>query len=340
MNSGTFLKEGMSSNRPPLFDGTNYNYWSSRMVNYVQAVDYRLWRIITKGPLIPTKLLVTTDRDGKTLAVEVPITDPNDEELGVLRPAELEKISLNARAINTLHQALCAEEYGRIQGCETAKQIWDCLETTHVGTSKVKNSKIRLYTAEYEKFTMKENESISEMHQRLKLITNTLKSLGKKYSQEDVNSKILTSLTADFRQKACAIDEAKDLAALTEESLMGSLLTYELELKAIKESEAQVKTAKRNLALQAKASKKMNSEDSDEDSEEDEDMTHMVKKFTKFYKKKFNKKPNFKKYDQPKENHARKYDHPKENQAKGDSEIKCYECNRPGHMRSECPRLK
>lgn len=48
------LTEGQSTNRPPLFNGTNYTYWKARMKIFIQAFDYDLWGIIINGPHTPT----------------------------------------------------------------------------------------------------------------------------------------------------------------------------------------------------------------------------------------------------------------------------------------------
>ncbi|GAA0170266.1 hypothetical protein LIER_24566 [Lithospermum erythrorhizon] len=72
--------------------------------------------------------------------IEVLITDADKTNLSELRPEELRKISLNAKAVNLLHNAMCKEEYGRIKSCKTAKEIWDLLETAHVGNNQVKHT--------------------------------------------------------------------------------------------------------------------------------------------------------------------------------------------------------
>jgi len=46
---GNGTTEGQSTNRPPLFLGTNYTYWKARMKIYVQANDYDASKFITKG---------------------------------------------------------------------------------------------------------------------------------------------------------------------------------------------------------------------------------------------------------------------------------------------------
>ena len=334
---GSFLKEGMSSNRPPLFDGTDYDYWSSRMRFHVQAIDFTLWRIIVDGPLVPTKLKVVLAGDNDAskapgAAIEVPVDDINTIDLSELRKSELDKISLNAKAVNILHQSLCAEEYGRIKGCETAKQIWDSLYATHVGTSQVKDTKIRLLTTEYETFKMIEGESISTMLQRLNLILNNLGALGKKYSDKEVNLKMLASLTRDYRAMTCAISESKDLGKLPTEDLTGSLLAYELELAKQKaEDEADAKTKKAFALSAAKSSRKSKMVEESDDESDDEDMAMFARKFRKFVKfSKQNGGSSFKKSGYSRgENNDRKDDQPK-----------CFECNKTGHLKANCPRLK
>ncbi|XVE95893.1 hypothetical protein REPUB_Repub02eG0174500 [Reevesia pubescens] len=49
------ILEGHATNRPPLFDGTNYQFWSTRIAVYIQARDMDMWDIIMEGPFIPTK---------------------------------------------------------------------------------------------------------------------------------------------------------------------------------------------------------------------------------------------------------------------------------------------
>jgi len=40
------FKEGHSIQRPPLFDGSNYNYLKCRMKIYLQSLNYELWNIL------------------------------------------------------------------------------------------------------------------------------------------------------------------------------------------------------------------------------------------------------------------------------------------------------
>ena len=53
----TYSAVRQASNRPPLFDGSNYIHWKERMTLYLQATNYALWLIITKDSKIPTKVV-------------------------------------------------------------------------------------------------------------------------------------------------------------------------------------------------------------------------------------------------------------------------------------------
>ena len=45
-------QEGYSTSKPPLFDGTNYDYWKNQMMIFLQAIDYNMWEINKEGPTI------------------------------------------------------------------------------------------------------------------------------------------------------------------------------------------------------------------------------------------------------------------------------------------------
>ena len=53
-SNSTQFKEGHSTQRPPLFDGSNYNYWKCRMRIYLQSISYDLWNIVETPFVKPT----------------------------------------------------------------------------------------------------------------------------------------------------------------------------------------------------------------------------------------------------------------------------------------------
>ncbi|GAV58714.1 UBN2 domain-containing protein, partial [Cephalotus follicularis] len=107
----------------------------------------------------------------------------------------------------------------------------DRLLVTYEGTNQVKDTKINRLVHEYELFAMIENEDISSMYARFNDIINALKGLGKVYPNHELVSKILRCLPKSWEPKVTAIEEAKDLATLPLEDLLGSLMTHEIRMK-------------------------------------------------------------------------------------------------------------
>ena len=102
------MAEGQSTNRPPLFFGSNYKYLKARMRIYIHAQDYACWSIIENGPIIPTKII----EKGKVLK-------PQDE----WTPLDKKNAQNNAKTIHALYCVLDVNEYNRISGWETTKEM-------------------------------------------------------------------------------------------------------------------------------------------------------------------------------------------------------------------------
>ena len=94
----------------------------------------------------------------------------------------------------------------------------------------MKESKINILVHNYELFSMKETESIVEMITRFIEIVNGLEALGRVINESKKVMKILRSLPSKWHTKVTTIQEAKDLTKLPMEELIGSLITYEINL--------------------------------------------------------------------------------------------------------------
>ena len=86
------------------------------------------------------------------------------------------------------------EEGGNLQHCISAKEIWQTLENHYEGNIQVRSKKVQLYMYEYELFKMKPQEPIIEITNRLNALVTTLRKLGKIFTKEEVNNKILRIL--------------------------------------------------------------------------------------------------------------------------------------------------
>ncbi|KAH9802179.1 hypothetical protein KPL71_001272 [Citrus sinensis] len=138
--------------------------------------------------------------------------------------------------------------------------------------------------------------------------------LGKTFSNSEKVKKIIRSLPKEWIPKRTAIEEAKILNTLPLDDLIDSLISYEEDLAAEKEDEEK----KKSIAL------KVSKYESDGDSEpDDEELAILARRFRKFFKKTGERRKfrNFK------------------NQREKKEVITCYECKKPGHIRSECPLI-
>ena len=77
---------------------------------------------------------------------------------------------------------------------------------------------------------MSDDERFDEFYAKLNDLVNSAYNLGDIYDQPKIVSKILRSLTEDFRPKVTAITESKDVDSVPIDKLVGSLQSYELDL--------------------------------------------------------------------------------------------------------------
>ena len=83
---------------------------------------------------------------------------------------------------------------------------------------------------------MKPYEKISDMYSRLITLINSMRKRGKKFSDEDVNNKILMSLPQKvWEAKMALIEVANDLSILPTDELLGKLLTHEIKMNQVVE---------------------------------------------------------------------------------------------------------
>ncbi|XP_070036654.1 uncharacterized protein [Nicotiana tomentosiformis] len=159
------FEEGQSTYRPPRFNGQYYGWWKTRMHDFIMAEDSELWDVICDGPFVPIKNL-----GDPTVGTPKTRKEFND--------ADRKAIEKNFRAKKIFVCGIGPNEYNRILACQSAKVIWEALQTAHEGTTQVKQSKIDMLTTEYELFRMKNDESIQDMHTRFTSIINKLHSFG------------------------------------------------------------------------------------------------------------------------------------------------------------------
>jgi len=87
--------------------------------------------------------------------------------------------NLNFKVISCIINELSYNEFHKVMNITCAKEMRNYLEVTHEGTNEIKNSKINMFTQDFESIRLLPNESIDEFLNMFKSITNNLQSLIK-----------------------------------------------------------------------------------------------------------------------------------------------------------------
>jgi hypothetical protein len=121
--------------KPPVFDGVDYCMWSDKMRHHLTSLHASIWDIIEFGAYVP--MLGDEGYDS--------------DEVAQIR-------YFNSQATTILLASLCREEYNKVQGLKSAKEIWDVLKTAHEGDEVTKITKWETIKGELGRFVLNQGE--------------------------------------------------------------------------------------------------------------------------------------------------------------------------------------
>jgi hypothetical protein len=200
MNSGSFL-----GNLPlPRLTKSNYDNWSIQIRALLGAKD--AWGVVETGYTEPA------DVGALTVA-----------EIKILKETRMKDKS----ALYILYQAVDESGFEKIAGATTSKEAWETLQRVFKGADKVKQVRLQTLRGELEAMKMKETEGVSDYISRVQAVVNQLKRNGEALTDARVVEKILRSLTENFENVVCAIEESKNLEEMSIDDLAGSLEAHE-----------------------------------------------------------------------------------------------------------------
>ena len=113
IKGSTLHTPSVNIGKPPHFDGTRYTDQSNKMKMHLIAA--RLQKVVDVGVMIPTN------------------------EDGEITPEEVHNLHQNAQAVALLVSSLAPDEFRKVNGMESAKQIWDTLKVSFEGDKSVRN---------------------------------------------------------------------------------------------------------------------------------------------------------------------------------------------------------
>ena len=78
----------------------------------------------------------------------------------------------NSQATTILIASLCREEYNKVQGLKSAKEIWDVLKIVQEGDEVTKITKLEMIKGEHGRFILNKGEEPQAMYNWLKTMVN------------------------------------------------------------------------------------------------------------------------------------------------------------------------
>jgi hypothetical protein len=183
--------------------------WSDKMRHHLTSLHESIWDIVEFGAQVP----------------QVGDKDYDSDEAAQIR-------HFNSQATSILLASLCQEEYNKVQGLKTAKEIWDVLETAHEGDEVTKITKRETIERELGRFILNKGEDSQAMYNRLKTMVNQVRNLGStKWDDHEMVKVILRSLVFCNPTQVQLIRGDPRYKLMSPEEVISKFVSFELMIK-------------------------------------------------------------------------------------------------------------
>ncbi|KAL4585602.1 hypothetical protein LXL04_010225 [Taraxacum kok-saghyz] len=206
MASGSYSLGNSLINEAPRFTSNNFAIWKNRMIGFLNFVDNELLKTIKEGWNVP-----------------------HVKQRSKWSDEDKQKVALDYKAMHILSVSLPDDIYRCVMYCESAKKMWDRLIILYEGTDETRECRRSLLIQQYELFTCKSGESLTDIYLRFKCLINELRQHGKTYENDEMLIKFLRILPKAWNHVSIMIRQMKNLKVMSLDSLYGHLLTHELE---------------------------------------------------------------------------------------------------------------
>ncbi|GJW71008.1 ribonuclease H-like domain-containing protein [Tanacetum coccineum] len=191
-----------------------------RIEQYIQMIDYALWEVIENGATLPKTQMV------EGVMKVMPITTAKEKATR----------RLEVKARSTLMMGIPNEHQLKFNSIKDAKLLLEAIKKRFGGNEATKKTQRNLLKQQYENFTAPSLEMLDQTFDRLQKLMSQLELLGEKLSQEDVNQKLLRSLSPEWNTHAVVWRNKADLDTMSMDDLYNNLKVYEPEVKGISSS--------------------------------------------------------------------------------------------------------
>jgi hypothetical protein len=255
--------------KSPTFNGEDYSRWSDMMRYHLTSLHKSIWDVVEFGVQVPS----------------VGDKDYDEDEV-----AQIEHF--NSQATTILLTSLSREEYNKVQGLKSSKEIWDVLKTAHEGDEVTKITKRETIEGELGRFMLHQGEEPQAMYNRLKTLVNQVRNLGRtKCDDHEMVKVILRSLVFLNPTQVQLIRGDPRYKLMSPEEVIGKFVSFELMIKGSKkiiEQGASFVPKAQPVAFKATEEKKEDSTPSrvpiDASKLDNEEMTLIIKSFRQILK--------------------------------------------------------
>jgi hypothetical protein len=195
--------------KPPYFYGEDYCMWSDKMRHHLTSLHESICGIVEFGAQAP----------------QVGDEDYDFDEATQIR-------HFNSQATSILLASLCQEEYNKVQGLKSTKEIWDVLNTAHEGDEVTKITKREMIEGELGRFVFNKGEEPQAIYNRLKTMVNQVRNLGStKWDDHEMVKVILRSLVFCNPTQVQLIRGDPRYKQMSPEEVIGKFVSFELMIK-------------------------------------------------------------------------------------------------------------
>ncbi|GJX19586.1 putative ribonuclease H-like domain-containing protein [Tanacetum coccineum] len=205
----------VAASKVPMLKPGEFELWRMRIEQYIQMIDYALWEVIENGATLPKTQVV----EGVTTVM--PITSAEDKA----------QRRLEVKARSTLMMGIPNEHQLKFNSIKDANMLLEAVEKRFGGNAATKKTQRNLLKQEYENFTTSSSEMLDQTFDRLQKLVSQLELLDEKLSQEDVNQKLLRSLSPEWNTHVVVWRNKAELETMSMVDLYNNLKVYEPEVK-------------------------------------------------------------------------------------------------------------
>ncbi|GJZ74081.1 ribonuclease H-like domain-containing protein [Tanacetum coccineum] len=176
----------VAASKVPMLKPGEFELWRMRIEQYIQMIDYVLWEVIENGATLPKTQVV----EGVTTVM--PITSAEDKA----------HRRLEVKARSTLMMGIPNKHQLNFNSIKDAKLLLEAIEKRFGGNEATKKTQRNLLKQQYKNFTAPSSQMLDHTFDRIQKLVSQLELRDEKILQEDVNTKLLRSLSPEWNTHA------------------------------------------------------------------------------------------------------------------------------------------